>query len=321
MTGRFRGSGCVGWIRCRSGARHGRRRRPRAARLPPAPLPLAPRDRTPLAPVYLPPIGFGVWQITGGDAALVIRHAIDAGYPLIDTASAYGNEDAVGSALRQAGGAAEKVQVTTKVWMADYDDVPRAVDVSRRLLGRDRIDTVLLHWPSPHLFDRTIRAWDALAALAEEGIIGSAGVSNFTPAHLDRLDAAGGRRPDLNQIERHPYFSQAGALAAHRARGIATQAYSPLGGPTDGRVRPAEDSVVAAVAEEAGASPAQVILAWHRAHGVSTIPRSGNRARIEANLASLEVALTPDQVARLDALETGRRLTADPDVVDEFTFA
>ncbi|MGW9112523.1 aldo/keto reductase [Microbacterium sp. NPDC055683] len=269
----------------------------------------------------VPPLGFGVWQITGEDAVSVIRHAIDVGYPLIDTASAYGNEGEVGTALRQSGSAGDRVQVTTKVWMVDYVDVARAVDVSRRLLRRDRIDTVLLHWPSPQRFERTARAWDALVELQQDGVVGSAGVSNFTPAHLDRLAAGSGAAPALNQIERHPYVGQATAIAAHRARGIATQAYSPLGGPTGGRVRPVEDPVVAVVAEEAGVSPAQVILAWHRAHGVSAIPRSGNRARIEANLASLGVELAPAQVRRLDALETGCRLAADPDLVDEFTFS
>lgn len=195
-----------------------------------------------LAPVGLPPIGFGVWQITGGDAALVIRHAIDAGYPLIDTASAYGNEDEVGSALRQAGAAAEKVQVTTKVWMADYDDVPRAVDVSRRLLGRDRIDSVLLHWPWSHLFDRTLRAWDALAALAEEGIIGSAGVSNFTPAHLDRLAAAGGvdrtsTRSSATRTSRRRARSRRTARVASRRRRTRRLAARQTGGCAPPRTR------------------------------------------------------------------------------------
>lgn len=205
--------------------------------------------------------------------------------------------------------------------MADYDDVPASVDASRRRIGRDTLDTVLLHWPVPARFDRTVRAFAALAALRERGIVRQIGVSNFSAAHLDALAAQVGEPPAVDQIEIHPFHAQAAARRALAARGIAVQAYSPLGGPGADQVRPVDHPVIRAIGAEVAATPGQVVLAWHRHHGISAVPRSANPARMTQNPASLGVALDASQAARIDALSTGARISADPEIVDENTFA
>lgn len=270
---------------------------------------------------HFPPLGLGVWEQHGADLERLVRRAVDLGYPLIDTASAYGNEGDVGRALGDAGTEGDDVLVTTKVWLTDYGDVPDAVDRSRRLLGRDRLDLVLLHWPVPSRFDRTLAAWASLVELRERGRVERIGVSNFSPSQLDVLTAHTGVVPEVNQIELHPFFAQDAAHRAHAARGIVTQAYSPLGGPVRGRQRPVDAHEIASIAAEVSATPAQVILAWHRHRGIAAVPRTSSPARLAENLGSLGVELGPRELELIARLDTGTRLSADPDLVDEHTFS
>lgn len=260
-------------------------------------------------------IGLGVWQLD--DVEGIVGAGLDLGYRLIDTASAYGNEAEVGRAIAASSVARSDIHVVTKVWLSDFERVPQALDESRARLGLDTIDTVLLHWPVPMQFDRTVRAFEAL--LASDAVEHS-GVSNFTQQHLDELTARTGVVPAVNQIEVHPYFGQSALRELHAARGIRTQAHSPLGGQAASGPRPIDHDLVADIARDAEATPGQVVLAWHRQHGVTALPRASSPARLAENLASLSLVLTPAQLARLDALDHGARLGPDPALVHDTYF-
>ncbi|MDJ0276328.1 aldo/keto reductase [Sphingomonas sp. 2R-10] len=253
----------------------------------------------------IPAIGFGTYKVPAEDAARLSRDALDAGYRLIDTAAFYGNEAGVGEAT-----AGTDAFVTTKLWRDDmgHDAALRAFDASAAKLPR--IDLFLIHWPMPS-HDRYVETWQALVRLREEGRVASIGVSNFSPDHLDRIVDATGVVPALNQIELHPTFQQRKARAAHERLGIVTQSWSPLGQGTL-----LTDPTIAAIAREASATPAQVILAWHLRAGLGVIPKASSRARIAENLAAQAVQLSPDQIAKLDAMDReDGRLGPDPDTL------
>lgn len=253
----------------------------------------------------IPAIGFGTYKVPAEDSARLSREAIDAGYRLIDTAAFYANESGVGEATGDS-----DIFVTTKLWRdaMGYDGALKAFDASAALLPR--IDLFLIHWPMPSE-DRYVDTWKALVRLRAEGRVRSIGVSNFSPDHLDRIVDATGVVPALNQIELHPHFQQRAARAAHERLGIVTQSWSPLG---QGKLL--SDPAIAAIAGDVGATPAQVILAWHLQSGLGVIPKASSRARIEENLAAQSVTLTPDQIAKIDAMDRADgRLGPDPDTL------
>lgn len=260
----------------------------------------------------LPVLGLGVWQVADDVAASVVADALTAGYRAVDTAAVYRNEVGVGRGIAASGLAREEVVVTTKVWndAHGYDEARLAFDASLTRLGLDRVDLLLVHWPVPAR-DRYVATFRALLALQDEGLVRSVGVSNFAPEHLDRLEQETGVRPVLNQVEMHPWFAQDELLAAHRERGVVTQAWSPLGQGAGLLAEP----VLAEIAARLGATPAQVVLAWHRARGVVTIPKSADPVRLRENLASLDVELGADDVAAVSALDRGSRLGPDPATV------
>ncbi|WP_230772292.1 aldo/keto reductase [Sphingomonas sp. Leaf4] len=253
----------------------------------------------------IPAIGFGTYLVPPEDAERLSREALDAGYRLVDTAAFYGNEAGVGAAT---GGT--DAFVTTKLWRdaMGYDEALRAFDASAANLPT--IDLFLIHWPMPSQ-DRYVDTWRALVELQKDGRVGSIGVSNFSPDHLDRIADATGVVPALNQIELHPTFQQRKARAAHERLGIVTQSWSPLG---QGKLL--ADPVIAGIARDIGATPAQVILAWHLQAGLGVIPKASSRARIEENLAAQSVTLSGEQVAAIDALDRADgRLGPNPDTL------
>lgn len=256
----------------------------------------------------MPRIGLGVWQIPDEDTPRIVAEAAALGYRLFDGAVIYGNERGLGEGVRRAEVPREELFVTTKVWndSQGFDATLRSVEGSLERLGLDRLDLVLIHWPVPWngLY---VETWKALVRLREDGRVSSIGVSNFLPEHLDRLEGETGVLPVLNQIELHPELPQRELREKHRAMGLVTQSWTPLG---QGRAFEAEP--VRRAAERTGATPAQVLLAWNMALGCVPIPRSTKRARLEENLGSLEVELLPEEVAAIEALETGHRCGPDP---------
>jgi diketogulonate reductase-like aldo/keto reductase len=265
----------------------------------------------------IPAIGFGTWPLLGADAETTVAQAVETGFRLIDTASKYANETRVGRGIKNSGIRRDQVIIQTKVRGGDQGAkaTARGIDASLSNLDVDYLDSLLIHWPLPML-DLYVETWQAMIEAQRTGLVRSIGVSNFLPEHIDRLIAETGVTPAINQIELQPYFSQAEARAYHAAHGIVTQAWGPLG---HGRNGVLEDPMVTTVADDAGATPAQVVLAWHHAIGDVPLPKSSNPTRMAENLASLDLELTEEQLAALNALDRGSdaRLMASPAVHDE----
>ena len=277
--------------------------------------------------VELPALGFGVFQTPADVTQASVEEALRVGYRLVDTAAAYMNEREVGAAIAASGVARPDLFVQTKVWVSDYgyDGVLHAFDVSARKLGVDYIDLYMLHQPLPQAFDTTVDALRALDRLLEDGRVRAIGIANFGPTHLESVLPRLSVVPAVNQVEVHPYYSQPALQAEHARRGIVTQAWSPLGGvyvyaPATEPKSAIADPAITAIAERVGKTPAQVVLRWHIENGRSAIPKSVTPARIAQNLDVFDFALSADDIAAIDALDTGVRGGPNPDEVDFRTF-
>jgi diketogulonate reductase-like aldo/keto reductase len=257
----------------------------------------------------IPQLGFGVFQIPPADTVETVTRALQAGYRHIDTAKAYNNEAEVGQAVHAAGLQREDVYITTKCFNDDhgFDQAKRALHASLERLEMSHVDLYLIHWPVP-AHDKYVETWKAFAELQKEGLTRSIGVSNFQPAHLERIIAETGVTPAVNQVELHPYLQQQGLRREHADLGIVTEAWSPL---AQGKVL--DDPEIVAVAEAHGVTAGQVVLRWHLQLGHVVFPKSVTPARIEQNLDVFGFTLTDDEMARIDALDRGERTGPDPD--------
>ena len=270
--------------------------------------------------VELPALGLGVFQSPAAETAAAVAAAIRTGYRLIDTAAAYGNEREVGEGIRHSGIARGEMFIATKVWISDYgyDATLHAFDKSARKLGVDQIDLLLLHQALPAMFDRTLGAYRALEKLLADQKVRAIGVSNFMPDHLERLLLETSVVPAVNQIEVHPYFQQTALQRVHAKHGIATQAWSPIGGITSYRGmarRSFDDPTLLEIARQYGKSAAQVMLRWHLQEGRSAIPKSVKPSRIAENFDVFDFELTREQIAAVDAMDTGVRGGPEPDSI------
>jgi diketogulonate reductase-like aldo/keto reductase len=276
--------------------------------------------------VAMPPIGLGVFQAAPDETAAAVTAALRAGYRHIDTAASYGNEREVGTAVRESGLDREEVFLETKIWISDYgyEATLHGWEKSAGKLGVEYIDLLILHQPLPSDFELTIGAYRALETLLAQGKVRAIGVSNFRPETLRELMDRTSVVPAIHQIELHPYVGQRATEAFDTEHGIVTQAWSPIGGITfyraaDGGRGPMDDPVVTGIAAVHDRTPAQVILRWHFQHGRSAIPKSVNPTRIAANIDIDGFELTVDELAAIDALDTGTR-TGDPDQITLTTF-
>lgn len=276
--------------------------------------------------IEMPALGFGVFQTPPETTATSVAEALRLGYRLIDTAASYFNEREVGESIRRSGLDRADVFIETKIWISDYgyDETLHAFDKSARKLGVDQIDLLLLHQPVPTQFDKTVDAYRALETLLDDGRVRAIGVSNFMPDVLADLLERTSVVPAVNQVELHPYFSQPDVQKADAEHSILTQAWSPMGGITSYRgtgQSTFDDPVIGHIAEEHGKTPAQVMLRWHLQEGRSAIPKSVNPDRIAANFDVFDFALTTDQLAAIDALDTGIRRGPEPETVTPEAFA
>jgi 2,5-diketo-D-gluconate reductase A len=273
-------------------------------------------ESIPLAPrlslsdgASIPQLGYGLYKVPATDAARLCLDAIAIGYRHLDTAAFYGNERAVGEAVRAAPVPRDELFVTSKVWKDDngFDTALRAFDASMTRLGLESLDLYLIHWPVPST-DRYVDTWRALVRLREEGRIRSIGVANFHTHHLERIIGETGVAPVVNQVELHPWLPQAELRAFDAARGIRTEAWSPL---ARGRVlgTPLLDDLAA----KHGSTPAQVVLRWHVQLGNVVIPKASSPERLAENLDVFGFELDADDLAALATLETGERTGRDPD--------
>ena len=264
--------------------------------------------------VEMPALGFGVFQTPAEETRAAVAAALEIGYRHIDTAAAYGNESQVGDAVRASTVSRSDVFLETKIWISDYgyDETLHGFEKSAAKLSVEQIDLLILHQPLPTSFDRTLEAYRALEKLLEDGKVRAIGVSNFMVDHLTQLLEMAKVTPAVNQIEVHPYFQQREVQALNAAHGILTQARSPIGGITFYRgngphTSALDDPKIVRIAEAHSKSPAQVMLRWHLQQGRSAIPKSTKPQRIAENFSVFDFELTSDELAMIDALDTGRR--------------
>jgi 2,5-diketo-D-gluconate reductase A len=257
----------------------------------------------------IPQLGFGVFEVPPQDTAEAATRALLAGYRHIDTAAAYGNEAAVGQAVHASGLEREDVYITTKCFNDDqgYEQAKRALRASLERLEMQHVDLYLIHWPVP-AHDKYVDTWQAFIELQKEGLARSIGVSNFQPAHLERIIEETGMTPAVNQVELHPRFQQQGLRHEHAEIGIATEAWSPLA-----RGEVLDDPVIGEIAEAHGKTPGQVVIRWHLEIGNIVIPRSVNPERILENFDVFGFALSSSEMDAIDRLDAGARIGPDPD--------
>ena len=243
----------------------------------------------------LPLVGLGTWKLRGDAARAAVTAALAVDYRHIDTATMYGNEEAVGQALAADGIDSGDVFLTTKLRPSDVGQAEKILRRSLRALRTDRIDLWLLHWP-PSRPGTSRQAWNELIRLRDAGLVGAIGVSNFSLAQIDDLIAATGETPAVNQVHWDPMRHSASVLAGHRDRGIVVEGYSPL---KDVRL---DDPRLTEIAAAHQVTTAQVILRWNLAHDIVVIPKSAHPDRIAANIDLFGFKLSDSEVAAIDAL-------------------
>jgi len=265
----------------------------------------------PLSDGYtIPQIGLGTASLNDEQIVPVIVTAIEAGYRHIDTAYRYGNQRGVGKGIRDSGIPRKEVFVTTKL-DGDFQGNDRAIaglEECLRQLGLDYVDLLLIHWPLPQR-DEYISTWKTFEKLVEAGKVRSIGVSNFKPAHLDRLFAEATLRPAVNQIQLNPHITRPDQHAYDQAHDIVTVAWSPLG-QGEGLLN---EPTLKTIAATYGKTPAQIALRWLIELGIVAIPRSSNPERLRQNIDIFDFTLTAAEIAAISALDTGAEKRVDSD--------
>jgi 2,5-diketo-D-gluconate reductase A len=252
---------------------------------------------------HIPQLGFGVFQIEPEKTAAAVPTALEIGYRHIDTAEMYGNEKEVGQGVRDAGMNRSDVFITSKLNNGFHkpDDARRAFDNTLLALESDYVDLFLIHWPLPTLYGGDfVSTWKVLEEFARDGRARSIGVSNFEPAHLDRLAQESDTVPAVNQIEVHPYFTNEEARAYGKEHGIVTEAWSPI---AQGAVL--DDDVIVRIADGRGKSPAQVVLRWHIQRGDIVFPKSVSPDRMRDNFDLFDFELDSADMESISALDRG----------------
>lgn len=260
--------------------------------------------------VEMPMEGFGVFQVS--DLSVCERAVLDAvevGYRSIDTAAAYFNEEAVGSALKKCGVAREELFITTKLWIQDagYENAKKAFEISLKKLGLDYIDLYLIHQP----FGDYYGSWRAMEELYKQGLIRAIGVSNFYPDRLADFCVNVDVKPAVNQIELHPFFAQRNALENMAEFGVCPEAWGPL---AEGKHNIFAHPILSKIGAKYGKTPAQVALRWNVQRGVVIIPKSVRRERMAENFDIWNFRLTDAEMSEIDTLDLGHS-----EIIDHFS--
>lgn len=259
----------------------------------------------------IPQIGLGTWPLDDQQVAVAVVQAVEAGYRHIDTAVKYGNEAGVGNGIRSSGLDRSELFITTKL-DGEFQGQDRAIaglDGSLKRLGLDYVDLLLIHWPLPRR-DEFISTWKTFERLQADGKVRSIGVSNFKPAHLERLMDACDIVPAVNQIQVSPTITRIVDIAYNRRHGIVTESYSPLGAGSDLLNAP----VLGRIAQKHGKTPGQIVLRWHVEQGLVAIPKSANPQRMKENLGIFGFALDTDDINAIATLDGGDESGVNSDV-------
>jgi 2,5-diketo-D-gluconate reductase A len=246
----------------------------------------------------MPLLGFGTWQISNRDAAQATADALQAGYRHIDTATMYQNESGIGKALASAALPRESVFVTTKLPPAHAGRERRTLGESLIKLGLDYVDLWLVHWPPNG--QAAPRVWQQFIRAQQEGLAKAIGVSNYSLRQIDELIQVTGVVPQVNQIRWGPSLYDPAMVSGLQQRGVVLEGYSPF------KVSNLKDPTLVSIATGHDATAAQVVVAWHIAHGFVVIPKSVRRERIVANAAGVRIKLTAEEVAMIDDLSNAR---------------
>ena len=243
----------------------------------------------------IPVLGLGVWQVRDGKSCVdAVRWALELGYRHVDTAQAYGNEQSVGEGLRQSAIPRDDVFITTKFFPRRRDPVAE-IERSLTRLGTDHVDLYIIHWPE----GGPTWAWPGMERARELGYARSIGVSNFNIAQLEQVSESAASPPVIDQVQFSPFEYRRRLLESAEQRGLAIEAYSPLG-----TGRHLSDATVARVARSAGRTAAQVLLRWCVQRGTIVLPKSTHRERIEENAGVFDFELSDADMATLDGLDT-----------------
>jgi 2,5-diketo-D-gluconate reductase A len=264
----------------------------------------------------IPQLGFGVFQVPPDQTQATVATAFEVGYRHIDTAQMYENEAGVGAAIASSGISRDELYITSKLNNSFHepDEARRAFEGTLERLGLDRIDLFLIHWPLPTQYGGDyVSTWRTLNEFVADGRATSVGVSNFQPAHLDRIVEETGFVPAVNQIEVHPYFTNEAARAASIRHGIEVEAWSPI---AQGKVL--DDAVIGEIAAAHDKTPSQVTLRWHIERGDIVFPKSMREERMRENFDLFDFSLTTEEVAAISGLDQGDagRTGPDPDSFD-----
>jgi len=265
----------------------------------------------------IPQLGYGVFRVPAGDTERAVSEALEVGYRHIDTAAIYGNEEGVGAAVANSGIPRRELFVTTKLWNDRHDgnDPDDAIRESLDRLGLEQVDLYLIHWPTPAK-DNYLHAWEKLIELRAAGLTRSIGVSNFLVPHLERIVAATGVVPAVDQIELHPAHQQRDVRDWAAAQDVRIEAWGPLGqGKYDLFGIPAVQDAASAHQK----SSAQVVLRWHLQKGNIVFPKSVRRERLKENMDVFDFQLSDAEVSAIDALDPGDgtgRVSSHPDEVN-----
>lgn len=259
----------------------------------------------------MPGIGYGTWPIGTSDVEPLVASAIETGYRLIDTAEMYRNEEGVGRGIARSGAGRNEIFVTTKLGQRWHgrSEARQAFANSVDRLGLDYLDLFLIHWPNPGI-NRYVDAWRGMIDLWEGGQVRAIGVSNFKPAHLQRLIDETGVAPHVNQIQLNPWVPRVDERAFHAAHGIVTESWAPIG--KGGGLL--EDPAIIEVARARSRTPAQVVLRWHLQLGVIPIPKTAHPGRLAENLDVFDFELDDAAMGILSGLDAGGRGVVDSDI-------
>lgn len=260
----------------------------------------------------IPQLGLGTWPLDDDRVATAVVHALEAGYRHIDTAVKYGNEEGVGNGIRASGVDRSEVFITTKLdgQFQGQDRAVAGLEGSLTRMKLDYVDLLLIHWPLPHR-DEFVSTWKTFERLQAEGKVRSIGVSNFKPAHLERLLAETDVVPAVNQIQVSPAITRTAEREFNAGHHIVTESYSPLGGSGAGLL---DAPILTQLGEKYDKTPAQLVLRWHIEQGLVVIPKSGNPERMRENLDIFDFSLDGQDLAELAILDEGSGAGIDSDL-------